>query len=237
VIVFGVAVGDGQKFREWAEPGIRRAAESDSVVFVSLDGSIQRGYNAILDQAAAIEDLEAVVLLHQDLEIRDARLLSRIRDAFADQRVAVLGQVGGTETRSIAWWDGTRYGRVASPDQPDDANPRYDVNQPFNVMKFTDFPYGWHEVEAVDGMLLVLSPWAAREVRFDERFTPYFHGYDIDYCFQVRARGRRCLIGPLDCIHHTGPWSEHHGDWVQAELMWQRKWGARGARPAALAWA
>ena len=43
------------------------------------------------------------------------------------------------------------------------------------------------EVDTVDGFVLVLSPWAVRNLRFDESLGQ-LHGYDFDFCLQV-ARG------------------------------------------------
>jgi hypothetical protein len=228
MIVFGIAVSDERQFREIAAPGIERVAEADSrVIPRRYFNSIQVPYNLILDEAARIPDLEAVVLLHQDTEIVDPLLLRKVRQAFANPRVAVVAPIGGTDVRGLAWWKGRSFGRVGAP------NVSLDRTMHANV------PFGWHLVEAVDGLMLVISPWAAREVRFDERFARCFHGYDIDYCFQVRERGRQCLVGPLHAIHY-GTWKPAQKEkWVDAELTWQRKWGAGGVlpRPGALAWA
>jgi GT2 family glycosyltransferase len=228
MIVFGLAVSNEQQLREWAMPGIERVAENDSRVIVQRGfDSIQVPYNLILDEAALIPDLEAVVLLHQDTEIDDPLLLRKVRHAFADPRVAVVGPIGGTKVRGLAWWEGDSFGRVAAP------------NVTFDRVVHAEVPFGWHLVEAVDGLMLVLSPWAAREIRFDEGFARYFHGYDVDYCFQARERGRHCLVGPLSAIHY-GTWKpEQSTRWIDAELAWQRKWGAGGLlpRPGALAWA
>ena len=54
-------------------------------------GSIARSYNALLDQAAERDDLEALVLLHQDAEIVDADLCAKVRAALRDPDVAVVG--------------------------------------------------------------------------------------------------------------------------------------------------
>src|SRR5690349_3047680 len=72
MIAFGTAITKPDVFRRCAEPGIRRAAEADSVV---LDrpacGTLFESYNALLDEAAGLDDLEALVLVHQDAEIDD----------------------------------------------------------------------------------------------------------------------------------------------------------------------
>ena len=50
-------------------------------------GSIARSYNALLDRAAERDDLEALVLLHQDAEIVDADLCAKVRAALSDPEV------------------------------------------------------------------------------------------------------------------------------------------------------
>ena len=89
MIAFGSAITKPELFRRCAEPGIRRAAEPDSeVLALPATGTIFQSYNALLDRAAEFEDLEALVLVHQDAEIVDADLCAKVRDALADPAVA-----------------------------------------------------------------------------------------------------------------------------------------------------
>ncbi len=44
------------------------------------------------------------------------------------------------------------------------------------------------EVDTVDGLIMVLSPWTVRNVRFDESLGSQLHGYDFDLCLQVQRR-------------------------------------------------
>ncbi len=57
------------------------------------------------------------------------------------------------------------------------------------------------EVDTLDGFVLVLSPWAVRNVRFDESLGR-FHGYDLDFCLQVREAGRKVVTADFRAIHH-----------------------------------
>ena len=78
MILYGCAVTDGETFARFAEPGIRRLtdAEPDSELLAQPSaGSIVRNYNLLRDRAAEREDLEALVLLHQDVEIVDPGVL------------------------------------------------------------------------------------------------------------------------------------------------------------------
>ena len=61
----------------------------------------------MLDQVADREDLEALVLLHQDAEIVDADFCAKIREALRDPEVALVGCAGAIGVRSIAWWEGS----------------------------------------------------------------------------------------------------------------------------------
>jgi hypothetical protein len=215
-IVFATAVASPEKYERMALPGIEHAAEPDSVVLTRVGyDSIQVPYNLLLEEAATVPGLEAVVLLHEDTEIRDPRFCEKVRRSMTLPGVGAIGPIGAREVRSIAWWaNGPRFGRVDAP------------NVTVDRLSRGEFDVGWHEVEALDGLMLIAAPWVARNVRFDERFAPTFHGYDVDFSFEVRARGRRCYVAPLDVTHY-GTWKiEQHERWIESAMLWERKWGA-----------
>jgi hypothetical protein len=58
------------------------------------------------------------------------------------------------------------------------------------------------EVDTVDGSVLGLAPWVVRNVRFDESLGQLLHGYDFDFCLQVRAAGRKIVTADFRMIHH-----------------------------------
>jgi glycosyl transferase family 2 len=228
-IAFGVAIASEEKFKRWARPSIERIAEPDSLVLTRRGhDSIQVPYNEILDEAARVPGLEALVLLHEDVEIRDPQFCEKLRWSLSLPGAALVGPIGGCNVHSIAWWqNGPRFGRVDAPN--------------VDVLRLCrgEFDIGWHEVEALDGLLLAASPWTVRHVRFDERFAPTFHGYDVDFSFQVRALGHRCLVAPLDVTHY-GTWKiEQHDRWVQSAVLWERKWAVRrtATATAGMVWA
>ena len=72
MIAFGCPITAPDSYERFAKPGIDAVAEPGAAVFAyRATSSIFRSYNLILDQAAAIEDLEALVLVHQDTELVD----------------------------------------------------------------------------------------------------------------------------------------------------------------------
>jgi hypothetical protein len=200
MIAFGSPVTKPEVFRRCAEPGIARAAEPDSVVLAPpAAGSIFESYNQLLDAAAERDDLEALVLLHQDTEIVDEDFCDKARRALSDPGVGVVGCVGAIGVRSIAWWEGSvtlssfvnRYEEHGGGELPgfswswEDAPPYAHVG----------------EVDTLDGFLMVVSPWVVRNVRFDEALSD-FHGYDLDFCLQVREQGRKVMTADFRAIHH-----------------------------------
>lgn len=214
MIAFGTAVVSEAEYRAWAVPSIRRVAEADSLILAPRGhGALQTAYNRVLDEAGAHEDLEALVLLHEDVEIVDPAFLSKLRRRIAETDVAVVGVVGAQGVRSLAWWEGDCFGAVAAPA----------LHRPGRIR----FPGGsTQDVDVVDGLLLALSPWAVRHLRFDEAFARDFHGYDVDLCFQARALGRRVVVDDLAVVHHA-TWAPRYGEqWVRAAVALKRKWGA-----------
>jgi Glycosyltransferase like family len=196
VIVFGSPINDGEAYRRYAEPGIGRVAEPDSVRLpLAAVDSVARSYNLLLDAAGGLDGLEALVLVHPHVEIADPGFVTKIRAAFADPDVAVLGCVGATGVNSLAWWEGEvvsgpltlRYLEHGGGDMPAFA---WAAPNPAPA-----------EVEAVDGLLLVLSPWAIEHLRFDESLT-LGHGYDIDFCLRARAAGHKVIAADLKVIYH-----------------------------------
>ena len=83
------------------------------------------------------------------------------------------------------------------------------------------------EVDTLDGFLLVLSPWAVRNIRFDESLGR-LHGYDLDFCLQVREAGRKVMTADFRAIHHHS--LELFSDprsWIEAHIKGRREVGGR----------
>jgi hypothetical protein len=229
VIAFGCAITKPDQFQRCAEPGIRRAEEPGSERYaLPAVGSIAESYNATLDRAAERDDLEALVLVHQDAEIVDADLCAKVREALRDPAVGLIGCVGALDVRSIAWWEGSV--TLAS------FINRYEAHGGGDLASFSwswdEAPPWAHtgEVETLDGFVLVFTPWAERNIRFDESLSR-FHGYDLDYCLQVREAGRKVVTADFRAIHHREiemlPDPE---EWIEAHISVAEKWDGRMPR-------
>jgi hypothetical protein len=227
MIVFASAVTSPDAYGAYAAPGIALAAERDSQSMPrAATGSIFATYNAILEEAREIEGLEALVLLHQDAQIEDPEFCAKLRAALADPDVGVVGCVGSIGVRSIAWWEGSvtwasfihRYTELGGGDVP--SLTWNEEDRP---------PYAsLGEVDSVDGFVLGLSPWVVRNVRFDESLGQALHGYDFDFCLQVRETGRKVVTADFKVIHnHSLQLASDLEHWSQAHIAIAEKWDGR----------
>ena len=223
MIIFGTAVTDDEQYRRYAQPGLAVATEPGSEVIAHQSmGSLFRNYNLLLEQAGQRDDLEALVLVHQDTELVDHDFCEKVRAALADPEVALIGCAGAVGVRSIAWWEGAvtwasfthRYPELGGGEFP--ASTWDAEHRP---------PYAaTGEVDSIDGFVMVLSPWAVRELRFDESLGA-LHGYDFDFCCQVRAAGRKVVTADLRAIHHHSLEliSDPNG-WMETYIRLIEKW-------------
>jgi hypothetical protein len=236
MIAFGCAITAPEIYERYAKPGIDAVKEADSALLgYRATSSIFRSYNLILEQAATHDDLEALVLLHQDTELVDPHFCVTVREVFDDPGVAVAGCIGALGVRSIAWWEGSvtwasfihRYGEHGGGDLPGFA---WSQEKP---------PFArTGEVDVVDGFLLVLSPWAVRNVSFDESLGS-LHGYDVDYCMQVRAAGKKVVTADFRAVHnHSLELVSDPEGWIEAHMRHAEKWAGKvpGATPLEQDW-
>lgn len=207
MIAFGALVADDVKFTRCADKGIQLAREADSRTIVRRSASsMAGGYNSILAEVRDDHTVEALVLLHEDTEITDPDFCAKVRAAFRDPTVGLLGVVGATNVTHLAYWHGNLQGHVL---ESRGAVIGENVAQ---------------DVDAIDGLLMILPRWAIRHLNFDEVHYPAFHGYDVDFSFAVRACGARVSTADIAVYHHT---KGGYGDmmtYLRASRAFRRKW-------------
>ena len=205
---------------------MRLAAEDDSRILAEgAVGSLFASYNHLIDQAAELDDLEALVLLHQDTELVDPDFCQKVRHGLEDPSVGLLGCVGAIGVRSIAWWEGSvtlasfvhRYKEHGGGDLP-----------AFSWAWADAPPYARiGEVDTLDGFLLALSPWVVRNLRFDESLGQ-LHGYDLDLCLQVREAGLKVMTADFRAVHHHSlELVNDREGWIEAHIKVADKWEGR----------
>jgi GT2 family glycosyltransferase len=226
MFVFGTALTDPKIYDECAAPGIRLAAEPDSEVLVrGSAGSLFRTYNLLLEHASSRDDLEALVLVHQDAEIVDEDFCEKVRRALRVPDVAIVGCAGAVGVQGIAWWEGAvtwasfthRYQERGAGEFP-------------SVSWMTDEVPSYirtGEVDTIDGFVMAISPWAVRNLRFDESLGNQ-HGYDFDFCMQARSAGKKVVTEDFRVVHHHS--LELIGNpeaWIEAHVRVAEKWDGR----------
>jgi hypothetical protein len=227
MIAFGSSIQGAEAYDRYADPGVRLASEPDSALFAyAAVEPVGRTYNLILEAAAEREDLEALVLVHSHTEIVDRDLPAKIRHVLRDPDVAVIGSAGATGVRSIAWWEGNvtaapsvqQYGEFGGGELP--------------AFSWTEQSPPPAEVDTVDGQLMVLSPWAVRHLRFDESLW-FNYGFELDFCLQARALGRRVIVADLRATFHRSLELVKDLDvWAEAHIRLAEKWdGMIGPEP------
>lgn len=202
VITFGCCVSSWEKFDRNVAP----IAGERPVITLTGQTSIARAYNTILSTDAAAT-ADAVVLLHDDLQITDPEWEVKVQAAVEDPDVALAGVAGGRGVSSLAWWAAEAVGH-----QTTDAG-------------LLDFGPRTGDVQSLEGSILILSRWAVRNLRFDEEYEG-FHGYD-EVSFQALAAGKRVVVIDLDTHHHTamGFRSEPSArQWADANARFVGKW-------------
>lgn len=215
MIGIGCATSSERNFKAGASRAIEHIAEPDSIL-LRRHGAGPPGdaWNEMLDEFADQPDLEAVVLLHEDVAI-SGEFLATARDLLAaGPKVAVLGAAGVRKASSGAWWEGERFGAINWP-----------LIVPGGVRR--QYSRGAHEVEFVDGMAVVLSGWVARTLRFDGALAPLVDVQVADMCLQARAGGRRVVVSSAFEVtsYRTYVGSMRHPEWVGAAVALGRKWG------------
>ena len=188
VLLFGTCTsGQGERYACVTEPAIRAVMkDGDLVLRRSGDGGIASTYNDFLREARAHPDCEAVVLLHDDVQILDPNFRSKVLAGVSEDGAGVIGAIGARGLRSAEWW-----------------TARHRVGRVHESRQHIEFEGVRGDVDVVDGLMLVLAPAAFSVLDFDERVAPQFHGYDVDYCLQARAAGLRVSVVPIDLLHRT----------------------------------
>lgn len=199
--MYGCCVGSWDKFQ-------RYVVMHDDTPMMALAGqtSISVAYNRII-QVALHERADALVLLHDDLEILDSDNVfeQRVLEEVAKPDVALVGVAGGGP--SMAWWNIDPIGHQLTDS---------------GLLEFGGRREG--DVDMIEGSLMIMSPWAIRHLRFDERYE--FLGYD-DICLEARRWKKRVVVADIDTYHHStvGYKSESVRQmWERSEDIFRSKW-------------
>jgi GT2 family glycosyltransferase len=147
--------------------------------------AVNVGLIRALNQGAALARGESLCFLHNDTEMLDPGWLGKLADAVAGgDKVGLTGLYGARRVR--------RDGRYAGRSIVHGLAEQPTIREPVV------------EVAAVDGVCLFVPRTVFGEVGgFDEDYG-FFHGYDRDLSFAIRATGRRCVVVNAPFVHRGG---------------------------------
>lgn len=217
-LLFGTCVGYPEKLRKYAAPSVQHNVDEPyQYIPISSTGHVPGAYETLRVIAASQPHVEALVLLHDDLEIRDPKFAQKIRRALHQPDVAIVGVIGARGVRSMHWWAGgppTWRGYVE-----DGRDGRTVVDGGFAEGDPCD-------VDSVDGMMFAMSRWAIENLSFVPDVYTGLHGYVEEVCFQARAKGKRVVVSNIDVFHHTqGGYAGGNVAFEQANQTFMRRWG------------
>lgn len=201
-VAYGVCTGWWTKLQANVIPHVG----DRPLMALSGQTSICAAYNSILN-ACDGRALDALILLHDDLEITDPQAEAKFLEAATGDDVAMVGVCGGKGDRTLAWWTSETVGH-----QMTDSG-------------MLDFGTRTGDVAFIEGSVMVFSPWAIQHLRFDETY-PGFLGYD-DVCLTARAAGKRVVVADVDTHHHSTVGFKSPAiaaAWDVAEAIFQQKW-------------
>lgn len=208
MIAIGCCVANQAKYEALLRSVQDHCSDSVRLLRTSTTTSIAEAYNGLLREARAMEGLAALVLVHEDVEILDHRFEEKITAALhARPNTGVLGAIGGRGITSMRWWRAKEI-----------------VGRVFETRGVMEGTSRSGDVDAVDGLLLILSPRAFRELEFDEGIRG-FHGYDVDICTQARRSGLAVSVIDVAVAHHS---KGGYGDlraYRATSRYWADKWG------------
>lgn len=202
VIRYGCCVGSWDRFRQNVAPG----TVDRQVMALSGQTSIAAAYNAILNVYMSRKS-DAVILLHDDLEITDPEAEAKFLAALERPGVALVGVAGGDARGGLAWWNHDPIG--------------HQLTDSMNI----DFGIREGPVDLLEGSILVFNQWAVQNIRFDVRLHG-FHGYD-EIAMQVKAAGGASWVTDVDTHHHTQVGfksRDSQEEWHAADKFFREKW-------------
>lgn len=218
MIIFGTVSAYPEKLATQCAPGIARSMNGEAYehkVLKTNGREIFSGYASLLAHASLVfgdsnRTDDALVLLHDDLELRDTSFSAKVASLMSDPGIGVAGLIGSTGEASLAWWEGARRGRVF-----DDA---------YGLHDFGGFDFG-SSVDSLDGMFLIVSPWVCRRLRLANLGYDGFHGYADELCRQARKLGKRAVVADITAHHHSkGGYAGGVETWDAANENFRKRW-------------
>jgi hypothetical protein len=208
MVGIGVWIESEPRYRDVLLPGLVAHAGTGTVLLESRGHSCAFGAaEEILDGAAQLEGLEALVLLRDDVRIEGPEAVDRMRAAVSRHSLAVAGAVGARDVTSLRWWEGDVVGSFR--------HAGGSMGSPAGA---------WADAHVVHDAALALSPLVVGSIRCDRRVWSGAHGFAAELCALVRASGGAVGVTDLP-LSRTGPATTPETlEFLRADVLWRARW-------------
>lgn len=207
-IVYGCVTNSLERLEAYVMPSVR----DRELVVLWNQTSMSYAYNCILNMYSSelhsSDPPDALILIHDDLEITDPDAEFKFVQALRQPDVELVGVAGGYGVSGLAWWNANTVGMQVINTQVLDFGPRTG------------------DVQSLEGSIMAFGREAIENLRFDEDFDG-FHGYDhigVVAC----SMGMRVFVADVETYHHTTlgfDSVESAQAWARADERFRRDYG------------
>lgn len=173
-----------------ADDDVRAAVQAQTERVRILESTVNLGFAAGCNLAAASAIGRYLVFLNDDTEVESGWLLALVETADADPQVGAVGSCilfhdgSVQETGSIVWRDGSTLG-LGRGEPPDAAGVSF--------VRRVDYC-------SACSLLVRRGAWNAVGGFCEDYFPAYYE--DVDFCLSIRALGYRVLYTPQSRVRH-----------------------------------
>ena len=190
--------------------------DMDGVVRKNNKENIGKHYNKILDMAVK-EKYDAVVLMHDDIQMDDYGWPNKLEEAFKEYDIVGLAGAKQMEVKQPALW------HLMSKQEDWSGAVAHPANDKQIFM--TNFGPTPQRCLVLDGLFLAIKVSSLKpEVRFDEDIPAIAHHYDIDFCLQANKHKLKLTTWPIWVIHKSPGLSEQDKTFSKSEKYFIDKW-------------
>lgn len=177
--------------------------------------SLSTVYNSFIDNALK-EDIDWIILVHNDVEIEVDNVCERILQTGYD----VVGVAGATQVKlqSPALWHlmgGGFCGRNLR------GAVAHGNKKQLQMTSFGPYP---SRCVMIDGVFMAISRPVFENIRFDETNPAKFHFYDLSYSLECNNNKYKVGVGNIPIIHESKGLKEFTYEWKAGEKWFLEKY-------------
>jgi hypothetical protein len=186
---------------------------------ILCDNSVlQEGICKVYNKAASRAVFPLLCFVHEDVFFRTVGWGEKLAVHFNDENTGVIGVAGGDSMSLVpSSWSNTFFSKsthIIQHIQPG-ADPVH-IRLPANEIVFRK------QVLTVDGVFMCVRKSVYEKFPFDDSLLKGFHGYDIDYSFQLSMHFRNYVVFDILLEHYSQ--GRQNRDWFESTVLVASKW-------------